>query len=170
MALGLEASRPYWSMVFHYIQWWCYTIVKKMYIFTMYIGIERHGGLNSHVRDNMDSQSIHRRKSIFFLQSSYADVSDLTTFLHWLTLIPCQKRKKVHVRACVDDKARIDLGKCYSVVHSTINLFWKINLNQRRQRPRNLIGYGCWVWLRSHTRMKKGKNYSHGSYWGRTQL
>ena len=66
-----------WSCI--NIQWWCYTVVKKIYIyiFTMYRDIERYGGLNSHIRDNMDFQSIYQRKSIvlfFFFQSSYADV------------------------------------------------------------------------------------------------
>jgi len=39
--------------------------------------IERYGRLNSHIRDNMDFQSIYQRKSIvlfFFFQSSYAYV------------------------------------------------------------------------------------------------
>jgi hypothetical protein len=62
-----------WSCI--NIQWWCYIVVKKIYIFTMCRDIERYGGLNSHIRDNMDFQSIYQRKSIvFFFQSSYVDV------------------------------------------------------------------------------------------------
>jgi hypothetical protein len=47
--------------------------------------IERYGGLNSHIRDNMDFQSIYQRKSIllfFFFQSSYADVPRMDYLYH----------------------------------------------------------------------------------------
>ena len=69
-----------WSCINN--QLWCYTIVKNTHTHThthtMCRGIERYGGLNSHVRDNLDSQFVYRRKSIvlFFLyiQSCYVDV------------------------------------------------------------------------------------------------
>jgi hypothetical protein len=41
-----------------------------IYIFAMCRGIERYRGLNSHVPNNMDSQSAHQRKSIVRLHTS----------------------------------------------------------------------------------------------------
>jgi hypothetical protein len=57
-----------WSCINN--QLWCYTIVKNTHTHThththtMCRGIKRYGGLNSHVRDNLDSQFVYRRKSI----------------------------------------------------------------------------------------------------------